>query len=187
MHFGWYWYPKCNLVSEKADKSVLLSYHRHAIVISSLLRSDRASWHGKGMFWKRRQYIQWRVIIGEASDAIAAANDNCFWMFILGPADPLEGAAKTFRRRQQFIDSTELFIEDRLRLIEACDVFLDLYRAVCVDHNEEAAMGLAPILNRHVPELMRRCPYAELRLTEQQLDDVRAWYYVVEDDRYEVD
>lgn len=130
------------------------------------------------MFWKEKRHVHLQVVISREHHAAEAANDDCFWMSILGSADPFAAVAKMQQLRQQYLDSTELLIEDRLRLIEACDVFLDLFAAVCVEKNMQRAASLAPVLNRHVPELMRRCPINELRPTQQQLDDVLIWYGV---------
>jgi len=60
-------------------------------------------------------------------------------------------------------------MEDRLWLVESCDVYLTLFEAIHVERDLGKAESLAPILNRHVPELMIRCPKKELRPTEQEM------------------
>lgn len=87
---------------------------------------------------------------------------------------------KIRKLRKQYIAEPCLLIEDRMRLVEACDVFLDLFQAICIDRDSAKAEALASKLNRHVPELMRRCPIAEYRPTASQLTEVRQWYMLDE-------
>jgi len=102
-------------------------------------------------------------------------------MSILGPAEPFVAAAKMQRLRRQYIDTPELLIEDRLRLVEACDVFLELFRIVHIERDASLAAALAPTLNRHVPELMMRCPIKQLRPSQRDIDHVHQWYGLGED------
>ena len=108
------------------------------------------------------------------------ANNNCFWASLLGRSEPFSSATRIRHLRQEYIDNAELLLEDRMRLVEGCDVFLKLFQLVHIDRAPAQAEALAPLLNRHVPELMARCPAKELRPTPQQLADVRDWYMVDE-------
>lgn len=93
-----------------------------------------------------------------------AANDNCFWRWLLGPYPPFDTASELRRRiRKLRSPSSRYFLADKADLIAENQLFLDLIEAVVMDHDIEKAKALAPALNRVIPDLMMRCPDASLR------------------------
>lgn len=98
-----------------------------------------------------------------ANDELSAANDNCFWQWIFGPIRPFETASNVRQLRRQILSDADYFPEDKAELIDHCDTFLALFHAIHIEKDEAMAESLAPKLNRHVPELMARCPLEHLR------------------------
>ncbi len=91
------------------------------------------------------------------------ANDNCFFKWMFGPIRPFETASSVRKLQKEVLADPDYFLADKVRLLDHGNTFLALFRAVYVDDDLEKAKALAPRLNRHVPELMARCPIKMLR------------------------
>lgn len=95
---------------------------------------------------------------------LAAANDNCFWKWLLGPTSHFDFAASVRRRLErvkndakEFVTSYDLFV------IEQNQLALDLFCSLYVERDVEQAKALAPKLNKYLPDLMMYCPDKSLR------------------------
>ncbi len=97
------------------------------------------------------------VTIGEFAIS-EAANENSFWKWVLGSSPPFENACYMRGLRERIVADAALPVDEKFRLVDSCNVFLDLFQAIYVDGDESKAESLAPRINRHVPELMARCP-----------------------------
>jgi hypothetical protein len=71
--------------------------------------------------------------------------------------------------RRSYAMDPFLLDEDRERLLEGCDIFLELFHEVCVTGNPKRAERLAWRLNQWIPELMVGCPVPSLRPDGKQL------------------
>ncbi len=110
--------------------------------------------------WLKRQF---RKAPTGAVIPLAAANDNCFWKSLLGSPPVFEVAAEMRTIRERVALDSSLDTPRRLRIIDSCTTYLELFEALYVANDLSKAKQLAPKLNIHVPELMSHCPEIELR------------------------
>lgn len=156
----------------------------HVIVTIFVLRIGCGLWHyssqrnneceGDGWMWWRFWPGRKKGITGPVyyppvklsfsrCPSAASANDNCFFKWMFGPIRPFETANFVRKLRDEILADPDYFLADKAELLDHSNTFLALFRAVYIDEDLEQAKALAPRLNRHVPDLMARCPIKSLR------------------------